>query len=995
MIENLSHPQTITRHNRFAQRLLFAGLFTLTLLLAPVCHAETADECFALASNHYQRGQWRQSIEYFRQLIDQHPQDPRVGSAIFYLGEALVQVKEYKQARVVFERFVRESPDHKFNQRGRFRIGETSYLAEQFEIAYQYLSEFYREYPQDDLMEYALPYLGQLEIDRGNTETGIAHFEEALQRFPNGILADECRFGLGLAFRDTAPAQSKRFIAHVAERGKPTLADDASFELGQILFLEGKYSQAAIRLAEFESRFRESEIASKGRYWYGRCLARDQQFELAQQVLKEVITTNTDKELAPAIHFEAAVVARHLESFDESNGLLKKLIESWPDCQWIDESLLLLTQNEYQTRNYFFASQHAQRFLAEFPQSEFRANVAELQGKSLLSLEQNLEAAAVFRNLIRTELEATQSRRASWHYLQGLALLRVEQSNEALAAFAEAARLTNDPSLQAAIYLAQATVHLKQNSYSSASSSLQAYLKVADRDANRTAVLAELARAFAMNGEFRAAGEQLELLRESQGETDEQHTLFSTASLLAEEAYRQEEFELAQKWFQLLIDSNLREFQARGLSGLAWSQAESDQAELAQATFKKLIEQYPKSELVDEAIMKLGLLEVAAQNPAAAMTTFARFEREHRASPYWPDAVLHLVQLSQQTGKQADLQLASQQIQTLLEIKTELKENDKFLYQLAWLQNDLGDREQSEKIFKQISFSHRHSRYWADASYRVAEIAVSENRLDEAKQILEQLIHADLDASDVAVHGLYLQGKIAVDQEDWTSVARLMGQLADFYPTHELCSVAKYWRAEAAYKQQAFEVAREQFTQLYTKIDEAKPELAAGIMLRSAQLQAKQQSWDRAKEIANDFVGRYPDHGTRYEADYIIGRSFSQEGKFTSARDAYDRVLQSRPARGTETAAMAQFMIGESYFHQEEFTQAIKAYHKTEILHPYPQWQSAALLQCGKAYEMQSEWQDAIACYRRLLKEFGGTTYAIDAASRLAGAQTRIKSDVP
>ena len=80
--------------------------------------------------------------------------------------------------------------------------------------------------------------------------------------------------------------------------------------------------------------------------------------------------------------------------------------------------------------------------------------------------------------------------------------------------------------------------------------------------------------------------------------------------------------------------------------------------------------------------------------------------------------------------------------------------------------------------------------------------------------------------------------------------------------------------------------------------------------------------------------------------------------ELNDAREAYQSVVVSATGAKTETAAMAQWMIGETYFMQREFNQAIKAYHRVEVLHSYPQWQAAALLQAGKCHEMLGQWGD-------------------------------------
>ena len=111
--------------------------------------------------------------------------------------------------------------------------------------------------------------------------------------------------------------------------------------------------------------------------------------------------------------------------------------------------------------------------------------------------------------------------------------------------------------------------------------------------------------------------------------------------------------------------------------------------------------------------------------------------------------------------------------------------------------------------------------------------------------------------------------------------------------------------------------------------------------------------------------------------------------EFDDAREAYQSVVVSTTGAKTETAAMAQWMIGETYFMQREYNQAIKAYHRVEVLHSYPQWQAAALLQAGKCHEMLGQWDEATKLYSQILQDYPTTRVAEKATLRLRMARQR------
>ena len=87
---------------------------------------------------------------------------------------------------------------------------------------------------------------------------------------------------------------------------------------------------------------------------------------------------------------------------------------------------------------------------------------------------------------------------------------------------------------------------------------------------------------------------------------------------------------------------------------------------------------------------------------------------------------------------------------------------------------------------------------------------------------------------------------------------------------------------------------------------------------------------------------------------------------------------------------MAQWMLGESYFHQEKYPEALAEYLKVD--EQSPRWHGAALLQAGKAEEVQGHWQAAADHYQKLLERYPDGQLSAEATRRLGAARERAAS---
>jgi TolA-binding protein len=316
---------------------------------------------------------------------------------------------------------------------------------------------------------------------------------------------------------------------------------------------------------------------------------------------------------------------------------------------------------------------------------------------------------------------------------------------------------------------------------------------------------------------------------------------------------------------------------------------------------------------------------------------------------------------------------------------------DAALYQGAWVLRDLDRANEADERFRTLHEKHSHSRYWADATFRLAERAFAGKRYEDTVRLLAELTTARPDQKQVP-HVLYLQAQTAAVQERWADVIKAMKPLTEASGDSPFKPLAEYWTAEALYRQGDFTAAGERLSELLVKTADSHEPWRAMVALRQAQVLAHQKKWKDAQDLAATISRRWPEFDQQYEADYVIGRALAARGEFDEARAAYQRVIRSEIGGKTETAAMAQWMIGETYFHQKNYETALREYLRLEILYAYPTWQAGALLQAGKCSEQLGQWKQAADLYQRLVKEFPETTFVDEARKRLTTVRERTAS---
>ena len=985
--------------------------------------ADAGDDQYAVASGHYARNRWKLAVEEFQVFLRDFPEHSKNNLARFFQAEAYVQLGEFPAAQKLFGEFLQRDPTNRFARQALFRQGECAYILGDNAGAREVLAEFLTTYRDDKLNAFVLPYLGEIALARDDFAEAKKYFEQALEKFPDGQLQDDCRFGLARIMEEQGDGESaaRVYLALAAKAGSP-LADDAQFRLGAVQYARGDYEEALRTLGEFDSTYKQSDlvdkarlsrgwslfqldrfdearelfeslkekpgVASEARYWLGLTYKAKQQWAEAAKILLAA-ADDRKHELAPAMLFHAGDALRRQQKTAEAGEAFEAVLSGWPEGEWADDALLGRLQLALAANNSQQVDALAADFARRFPESSLSAEVDRAKAESLLKRKQFAEAAGVLEPLLEASDPAAETA-AVVRYLLALAYQgqkKNEQALEVLRPLSEA----KQGELLADARLTQAALLIDSSRFAEAIAPLEAYLKAASQektvDPTDKAVskcLAQLVVCYGRTKDFERAREHYaELLRRM----PDDELFAATSQHLAEAAYAAGDYAWSTELFASLGKRSLTAAAAaKGLSGLAWSQFKLDQTEQAAKTFDRLVQSHSENPLAAEAALMRGQIFEEAEQPEAALAMYRWVIGKHPQAEQVAPALLAAARIHDKLEQDNE---AAELYQRLAKDFADQPFSDAVLYEWAWVARDLNQSEESDRLFAELRKKHPDSRFRADATYRLAERAHAAKDYERAKSLLAELA-ADQPDQGMLPHVLFLRGQVAAGLSDWQQVAQSMAKLVEVAPEHAMRPLAEYWIAEAGYRQGDYTEAGKRLDALASRLEGRQEAWTAMVPLRQAQVLAQQKKWKEAQDLAESIGGRFPDFDQQFEADYVIGRALASRGEFEAARAAYQKVIRSTTGGKTETAAMAQWMIGETFFHQKNYEAALREYLRLEILYAYPTWQAAALLQAGKCHETLGQWRQAAEVYERLVEQYAQTSFAEEAARRLKSAKEQL-----
>lgn len=1000
--------------------------------------ADEADDQYAVAATHYARGQWELANEAFVEFLDGWPDHAHANTAEFFLGEALVQQGEYAKALERFDQALARDPEGRYARQSLFRAGEAAYLLHDYDSAGTRLADFVEQYPDDELNAYAVPYLAQIKLEGGDAEEARVQFATALEKFPAGALANDCRLGLARALAavgegDAAAEQYRKLAGDTSS----SLADDALFQWAVQLYSDGDYANARQRFGELLVRFPQSPLRSKARlglgwveyhledyaaaertfqalahepeigneatYWLGLTLKAQEKWQPAADTLREVAQHEASWQVPAQYHAAEALV--QLDRANEAGELFQAVAEH-ADSEWADDAILALAREAFEANQYEEVDRLAERLASEHADSELIGQVESIRARSLLRRKDYDTAATLLESLpIDVSSDAQQNEDGQektidgWtnRYLLAVAYEEQGKSDEALGlieplletSFEDEELLT----LQANGHALLARINVERSDYSEALGSLRHYLAAEPNGEFTAHAKAQLAICQARTGDLKTAKKTFDAWR---ADAPAEELLLSTMQQLAEAAFADGDLVWASERFSELSAAGRPErYLMAGLSGLAWCHYENEQYLEAARVFDDLLEQFPTSELAIDASLARGEIFEQQKEPEAALAAYHRIiNRDDVEAEQLRKALIRAARLHDDFQQDRE---AAALYARLAEDYPDDEQRDGILYQWAWVLVETGDEAAGAERFAELRKQYPNSQHYADATLWLARWQYDGGQQQEAARLVEEVVTTDQPVANLD-QALYLQGQIAAAAGQWKQVGTAFQRLVKEVPESPLRLEAEYWLAESSFHlannnpsdAAAFEEAQTRFNDLAEAIEGQQEPWMAMVSLRRTQLAAHQNEWSTVLEIAETIPEQFPNFAQQYEVDYLVGRALASQALFEEARQAYLRVLRSKSGGKTETAAISQWMIGETYFHQKSYAIALREYLRLEILFAFPTWQSAALLQAGKCHELLGEWDNATEAYHRILKEYPNTEFADDATARLEKIRSRV-----
>jgi TolA-binding protein len=971
----------------------------------------------------------------FREFLKNHAEHPDAALAAYRVGESSYFLNEFPAAAAELEAFVTKYPEHDLAIWGWQYLGEaqlqsdkaaeavksfekvlsgSAATSEQLEAKF-FLARAYEALREGDKATAifqelaasthpraaeALFSLAALDYQSNQFAKAAAGFEQMITRFPTHALVSTAELNAGYAHYK-ADEFAKAETHFVAATQKPELSNSANFWVGMCRKSQKKWVEAIEVFTDLAAKVPSGELAEKVTYHWADCESRRDRFAEARRLYESIATRWPSSVLADDAHYSAADCAVRAGDVAGGIALAQDFAVKHPTSplKQLNDIVLgraLLARGDAAAKADTLSGQDDfQQAVALFrgvvnsskvPRTSMQARIQWARAEKRL---RNFAAVVEALNPVSEAIakgEAGSADMVEVLPMLGEALLQTGQAAEAEAVLERALQSLPATADRRQSLMMLTEVRAVQKRWPEMFEALD-QLKAADKDGVLTAQAAYRNAEHAIAAKSLDQATQLLTRVVDMGETTDYYAAALTE--LGKVQAEQQQFAAAALSYQKLLESTVSDpvvlataAYNRGVCLEKDAGNDSQKLALAADALEQGVQRFaiPKERaLPDDTELRAARFVIRSARLAASI-------RMRLITTETPAAQV------QQLASAAD-QLwttASEQIAKLPPDEQALETPDVMLYEWAAQLFNAGNRVRADEIFSQLYQTYPASEHADDAKLYVAQGFDEDGKADEARALYKSL-QDDVGAeAKVKLQGLVSWLNLEARVENWSESERLSDLIIQAYPGTAESLDARFRRAESLLQKRSLGPAVAALTELRADPATSNASWKNELELLWAEAKFEEKDYDSVRTAMNALVAAGPDALIIDQAHLLLGRADLKEAMFAEARVHLKSVVDSPTSAKSPLAARAQLAIADTFLAEKKLAEAVQAYTDVYANYPFPEHQSAALLQVGRIDVTEKKWEQADASLNLLIKDFPNSPEAVTAKSLLVEVQKNL-----
>lgn len=840
----------------------------------------------------------KESIEAYKKLINDFPKSTSRPNAVYALGVALFEIKQFTEAEKTFDIFVAEFDD--------------SELVNEVQL-----------FKSESVMQRALEANNSEDTEIRTTAKPLfasardgLKLLAAMETFPK---RDEALFNQAICESQLGNRESAAnlYVQLTEQIPASPFAESSALSAGKLFFRIKDYPQAEKWLAKATST--NGNNFAQASHWLCRCLLRQKKSAAAAKLATQALTKVKDTDFLVQLKMDQADAIFELpDRKPDTIELYQALAKDHPNHELAPQALYNAAFAAMELKQFEVAQSAAESFLEQYSKDTFVPDVKYVQAECLLLTKKYTQAEQLYLNLIESHPEASDLN--AWRVRCGLTKYLQDKYADTITFLVEIVKELKEPQFKSEAQFLLGACEFYQEKFSRSIIHLKQAVEFGDQLKQIDEALILLGQAYASETKFKQAVKILSRIL-----SDHQTSRFVTQANYLSGQYlsNDKSYDQAIKQYSAVLTATPNKYVPFALYGRGWAFLNKKTNQEALDDFSTIIENHSKHKLSADAYYSRGVTNRRLGLNSEAVADLDTCLKENSN---FTNRMSALYEKGMALSSLKEYQKAAQTFERLATDFGEDKDADEYTYQLAWSHKLNKQPKKAAVQFRKLTTAFPKSPLAAESHYHVAEDLYQAGKFDEAAKEYVLAVQKSK-TPEIGEKSWYKLGWSYYQQKKYPEAQeKFIQQLAEFQGG-EYVESAQFMVAECYYQQNNFKLAYAEFSKIKEAVVASSKTNAAEKALtcfHGAESANRIREFEAAlkfgETLQNDLKEKM------YAADTWLEMGNAHRGlkKFTAAISAFENATEKDP--NGATGARAGFLMGEVLFQEKKFKEAINQY---------------------------------------------------------------------
>ncbi len=383
-----------------------------------------------LGQSFVKQRQFTEARDIFRQFIQSHPEHRDIPWAMYRTGECSYFLDDFPAARDELRAYVKKAPGDELNESALQFLGESELRLKNPQAAASVFEEALKQFGNGSLADESRFGLARAYEALERKDDALQQYRELAAK-PQSRRAAEAQFNIGARlFEDGNHSEAAQAFDTLVEAfPQHRLAPLARLNAGFSRYYMHEYPAAIARFEEV--RQADPKLTGTAAFWTGLSYKAQGQFAEASRVLLDELQRDPSQKDADRLLFHAADCQLRAEQYREALRLFVDVARRWPQSDLADDSLNSAMEAAVRAGDLDQAEAIERQFQEQYPQSGLKLTQQLLWGRVLLEQGDQVLPAADVADETAREQARQKYRDAAQQFEQVLSQSQLDATRDA------------------------------------------------------------------------------------------------------------------------------------------------------------------------------------------------------------------------------------------------------------------------------------------------------------------------------------------------------------------------------------------------------------------------------------------------------------------------------------------------------------------------------------------------------------------------------------